>query len=339
MDQATPKQMTKHHWPAEVISRFPRAIALTAAQFESKINGTADESRQVWTRTKISQVVTQYKELRTGPAPDTCTSYTYKFLTENADTWIPKAYLITHHPFTPQIRDFKTASFPKWLVISAIWPESTVTASLAVRMSVWWGVKATFPPAGLFYPPTSHYSVEGYERLFEGGQMEKIQRNNDLFMAHTQQTSEMEVEPGTPTLEKTSDASSTQPAARNETTGHPNMASDLTPAISEPVTKDLASLTERNNSNNAVNTEPVDLSENQNPPELQSVAYHDQRVKDLEKQLKKAKADQQHAQRIAWHKVQVEHHMQQYEYHTRKIDEHAAALKHQERPQKKRRTI
>jgi hypothetical protein len=57
--------------------------------------------------------------------------------------------------------------------------------------------------------------------------------------------------------------------------------------------------------------------------EIQAVIYHDQRVKDLEKQLKKAKIDQQHAQRIAWHKV----------------DEHAAALKHQERPQKKRRTI
>jgi hypothetical protein len=259
MDQSTPMQMTKHHWQTEVISQFPRAITLTAAQFESKIDGTADEHRQAWTRTKISQVVTQYKELRTGPAPDTCKSYTYKFLIENADTWIPKSYLITDHPFTPQIRGFKTACFPKWLVISALWPESRVTASLAVRMSVWWGVNATFPPAGLFYPPTSHYSVEGYERLFEGGQMEKIQRNNDLFMAHTQQKSEIEVEPGTPTLEKTNDASSTQPTARYETTRRPTMASDLIPAASEPITKDLAFLTERNNSNSAVDGEPVDL--------------------------------------------------------------------------------
>lgn len=332
-------QMTKHHWPAEVISRFPRAIALTAAQFESKIDGTADEHRQAWTRTKISQVVTQYKELRTGPAPDTCKSYTYKFLTENADTWVPKSYLITDHPYTPQIRGFKTASFPKWLVISALWPESRVTASLAVRMSVWWGVKATFPPAGLFYPPASHYSVEGYERLFEGGQMEKIQRNNDLSMAHTQQKSEIEAEPGTPTLGKTNDASSSKIAARNGITGQQHMASDLIPAASGAIAKDLASLTERNNSNSAVDAEPVDLSEDQNPSELQAVVYHDQRVKDLEKQLKEAKVDQQHAQRMAWHKGQAEHHMQLYEYHTRKVDEHAAALKYQERPQKKRRTI
>ncbi|KAH7262720.1 hypothetical protein BKA59DRAFT_448941 [Fusarium tricinctum] len=293
MDQPTPTQMIKHHWPAEVISRFPRAIALIAAQFEPNIDGIADERRQAWTRTKISQVVTQYKRLRTGPAPDTCKSYTYKFLTENADTWIPKSYSITDHPFTPQMRGFKTASFPKWLVISALWPESRVTASLALRMSVWWGV--TFPPTGLFYLPASHCSVEGYERLFEGGQMEKVQRKNDLFITCTQQKPELEVEPGTTTVEKANDSSSSKLAPQNETTGHLSMASDLIPAASEPINKDPASLNEPNSSNSAVDAETMNLSENRNSLELPTVVYYEQRVKDLEKKLEKAKSDQQHA--------------------------------------------
>ncbi|KAM0186383.1 hypothetical protein ACHAPI_011679 [Fusarium lateritium] len=339
MDQATPTQIIKHHWSDEVISRFPRAIALTAAQFEPKINGIADERRQAWTRTKISQVIAQYKELRTGPAPDTCKSYTYKFLTENADTWIPKSYSITDHPFTLQIRGFKTASFSKWLVISALWPESTVTKSLALRMSVWWGVQATFPPAGLFYLPASHYSLEGYERLFEGGQMEKVQRKNDLLMAHKQRKSGIEVELGTPTLEKTNDASSSEPAPPNETGGPSTMASNLINETSKPITKDSAYLTETDNFNSATDTETENLSGNQALPRLQTVAYYDQRVKDLEKQLREAKADQQHAQRIAWHKGQAEHHMQQYEHHSRKVRELRAAMNHQERPQKKRRTV
>lgn len=338
MNQATPTQMAKHHWSNEVISRFPKAVDLTVAQFELHIDGIVDNRHRAWTREAVARVVSKYNKLRTSPVLDTCKSYTYKFLTENADAWIPKSYSITDHPLTPQIRDGKTTSFPKWLVISSIWPKFMVTVSLSSKMRAWWGV-AIFFSVSSSYPPASHYSVEEYERLFEGGEMEKIRRKNDLFMAHTQQKSGVEVEPGNPTLEKTSNISSSGPAARNEATGHPNMGSNLIHATYEPINKDPAALTETNNSNSAANAEAIDLSENQDLPELQAAVYHERRVKDLEKQLEKARADQQHAQRIAWHKDQAKHHMQQYEHHTRKIDEHAAALQDQERPQKKQRKV
>ncbi|KIL95784.1 hypothetical protein FAVG1_00522 [Fusarium avenaceum] len=337
MDQATPTQMAKHHWSNEVISQFPKAVDLTVAQFELHIDGIADDRRRDWTRENVARVVSKYNELRTGPVPDTCKSYTYKFLTENTDTWIPKSYPITDHPFTPQIRNGKTASFPKWLVICSIWPGFTVTACLSLKMTDWWGVAVYSSMSS--YPPASHYSVEEYERLFEGGEMEKIRSKNGLFMAHTQQKSGVEVQPGNPTLEKTSDTPSSGPAARNEVTGHPNMPSNLIHATYEPIDKDPAPLTETNNFNSAANTEAIDLSEHRDPPGFQAAVYHERRVKDLEKQLEKAKADQQHAQRIAWHNDQAKHHMQQYEHHTRKINEHAAALQDQERPQKKQRKV
>lgn len=310
--------MIKHHWPDEVISRFPKAIVLTVARFyKPHIDGITNDRHRAWTRNKITRVVNKYNELLMGPVPDTCKSYTYKFLTENADTWIPKSRSITDHPFMPQIRDSKTASFPKWLVISTLWPRFKLMAPLVPMMSVWWGV--SFPPTGLFYPPASYYSVERYERLFEGDQMENTQSKDDLFIAHTQQKSEVEVEPGTPSLEKTNDAPSSQPASRNETTGYSAMAPELITETFEPIIEDSASLTDTNSSNSVVDAEPMDTPQNQNSPEPQAVVYYDQLVRDLEKQLDEAKANQQHAQRIAWHKGQAEHHMQQCEYHTRKL--------------------
>ncbi|KAF4989802.1 hypothetical protein FGRMN_8894 [Fusarium graminum] len=322
--------MKKHYWSQLATKYWSKSGRLSADEFHAQIDRCSDKKLA---RQRVDKVVARYNALCENPnVPETCKAHASHFLREMPFFGVLGDLEDNTH--AQSLNKDCTRSFCSWLVVSAIWPDEKMTKEIAAKMCIWWGVEfSAFIP---LFPLPDPDDIREYERLFEGRGWEEIEWKG---LQHTrQQQSVSAVSTATPILDKKASTFRPQQVSRDENSSLLTASSDLDTVTAgassgHPTTRNIMEKPKT-----TANTELTTPSNNQGSSSRQAISYHEQRVRKLESQLKKAKDDQERAKKVAWHEGQAESFKKQYEYHTRKAKGLSAEMEDQGRTPKRQRT-